>query len=97
LQRLKLTITNARSLPVFTLLPLITVTTTVPFATVARLRRIATVARSLTKGAIVTKELHEMTIPELQAERLAAVDANDAGYVELIGHYIAARYAGHTS
>jgi hypothetical protein len=52
---------------------------------------------NITKGTIVTKELHEMTIPELQAERLAAVDANDAGYVELIGHYIAARYAGHTS
>jgi hypothetical protein len=44
----------------------------------------------------VTKELHEMSIPELQAERLAAVDANDAARAELVGHYIAARYAGHT-
>jgi hypothetical protein len=52
---------------------------------------------NIPKGTIVTKELHEMSIPELQAERLAAVDANDAGYAELVGHYIAARYAGHTS
>ena len=43
------------------------------------------------------KELHEMSIPELQAERLAAVDAEDAGLVELIGHYIAARWAGRNS
>ena len=44
----------------------------------------------------MSKELHEMSIPELQAARLVAVDANDAGLVELIGHYITARYAGHT-
>ena len=48
------------------------------------------------KGTIVLKRLNEMTIPELQAARLAAVDANDSERVELIGHYIAARYAGHT-
>jgi hypothetical protein len=52
---------------------------------------------NITKGTIVTKELHEMTMPELQAARLVAVDANDAARAELIGHYIAARYAGHTS
>ena len=52
---------------------------------------------NIPKGPIVINELHEMTIPELQAERLAAVDANDAERAELIGHYIAARYAGYTS
>jgi hypothetical protein len=45
----------------------------------------------------VTKELKDMTMPELQAARLAAVDANDAERAELIGRYIAARYAGYTS
>lgn len=40
----------------------------------------------------MSKELHEMTLPELQAERLAAVDAEDAGRAQLVGHYIAAAW-----
>ena len=39
------------------------------------------------------KELNEMTVAELQAVQLAAVDAGHTDRAECIGHYIAAGQA----
>lgn len=41
----------------------------------------------------MTKELHEMTLPELRVEKLAAIAANDRGYADLTRTYIAAAWA----
>ncbi len=41
----------------------------------------------------MSKKLHEMTLPELQAERLAAVDAGDAERAVLVDHHIIALWS----
>jgi len=52
---------------------------------------------NIPKGTIVPKILDEMTIPELQAERVAAIEADDYERAALAGFYTAATYNGYNN